>query len=438
MNGAEIRRRQYLGTLASGVTVGLAGCGGADESQNPSRNTAAQDQPNSESQTGRHWPFVHGDAGNANYVPQAKGPATGGNPDLSLEPFGDQIRSGGISANADPIIANDLLYVAPDNAIQAVDAAVGEIAHSADIGEPITGLGHHQETILAISEAGTVYGLSPDLSTVMWEQTVDTGQPFPPTARDGLAIIGGDDGLYGLSVASGAIQWETTLTPSGVNGNSHPIPLGEEYAFVYDGATIVAVDRETGDSQPLREQLNQSEYDLFEVTAPPVYRDGALFVTTRVDTPSDDDSDETGKLTKISTDSLEQEFHSRTAIPAVPFAVTDEHVLICADRSIRGDGDLYRYDVQGGRSQGSTYITYDAGFYRSKVMADQTGAYVVTHLIVGVADHTAETMGTMDQTTRLADGREPKTNNTSGALGFGAAIYRKQSESQSARLDIVD
>lgn len=434
-------RRKYIAALVGGSTLGLAGCSESDNSAEPNGNNTSADQPQNQTNNGSddqgdeneepvaHWPFVHGTAGNANYVPDARGPLV--DDSVSLGTFGTNISDSGIITTADPIIANNILYAAREGFIRGIDPNAGEIAHEASVGSEVHGFGYHQGTVI-VTTFETVYGFDPSLGEPNWEVDVDTAIT-PPTARDGLAVVGGDNGMVGIAVDSGDVQWRNNIAAGGRvyrgDGTTDPIAIGENYAFPTRGKNgrnnIAAVDLETGEkASDLKSQLGAKDYAWF-IYGVPVYRDGALYVFS-----GDGIGVET--LTRVNTDGLTVDYNvSIDEDVSGACAVTDSQLIYGTGQ--RGDNKtLYRRELQTGELAGpGTNLGGSLQSTPKKTVANSDRVYVTTNESLAATDHS----GTVERKIPERTSDWGDIVSRSPILGYEALIGRNAADFSTSTLE---
>jgi len=269
-------RRTFLGTLAVGSTVGVAGCSSScpdSDAPEPSVVVGTDDAGGGfETVPDGSWPSPRFDAGNTGHPPAYRAPTDS----LSLRwrTTLSAPRADGATADASsPTVAGDQVYLTTGAGVFALalrdgterwrvsDLTPATTASTTGTGDelapPVVGDGR----VYLATDAGVV-ALHTDDGSTAWRATDAAATGVPSTSGDTL-LVPTADGLAGIGVSDGRRRWTTDVDAT--------LPAVVDETVVVAGDETVALDATTGDrrwSAPVRTETH------------PVAVDGTVYLGT--------------------------------------------------------------------------------------------------------------------------------------------------------------
>jgi outer membrane protein assembly factor BamB len=273
MSPPSIDRRTFIGTLSTGVALGLAGC----SSSCPDSDSPEPDAVFGTGEVGSgfdrlpdgSWPTPRFDAGNTGHARSHRTPTD--SPSLrwrtTLPTPDTEVLDAGTSP---PTVADGRVYLVTGSGVVALSLRDGSTRwRNTDAGRPI-GEGRElappvagDDALFAATTDGLL-ALAPDDGTVDWRYAASaTG---PPTLAGGGPVLPTADGVAALT-PDGSERW------TAATGEVTDPPLAAaDGAVVAAGDGVVAVDAATGD------RLWESPVD---AQSHPVVADGTVYLGTR-------------------------------------------------------------------------------------------------------------------------------------------------------------
>lgn len=303
-------RRQYLALLATGTTVGVAGCGAGDEEgqeqgarsadgndgtgesdRDPSTDDDTEGQEDEGVSGGdeeTEWVMAHQNRVN-NTALETWGPVE--------EPTVDWHFETDLRVRAAPIIPNDTVYAVVGDGyegyVYAINKDDGELLWEYETGgvELSTPLYHdgvlyfggrrfEEGSIPPVEFDGMLYALDAETGAEIWLREDVAGDIIdtPPAMKDGMLYVGSDDGnLYAVNAENGELEWQLSL--GGVIKGSPAIVDDVLYVGKAQtlGHAVYAIDLE--DESELWE-LETNEF----VTNAPVVSGGTVYIADHLQT----------------------------------------------------------------------------------------------------------------------------------------------------------
>jgi outer membrane protein assembly factor BamB len=270
----SITRRTLLGTLATGVAVGVAGCSSScpdDDAPEPSTVIGTDDAARPfETLPSGSWPSPRFDAGNTGHPPSRQPPT---DPSLRWRTTLSAPRVDDVAADASPpTVADGTVYLATGAGAVALSLRDGTERWRATDLAPATGPRVGDGTTLAApvvgdgvvylaTEAGAV-ALHADDGSTAWRNT-DAAATGVPTVDGDTVFVPTADGLVGLDADDGRRLWTADVNAT--------LPAVADGTVVVAGESTVAMDATTGVrrwSAPARSEFH------------PVVADGTVYLGT--------------------------------------------------------------------------------------------------------------------------------------------------------------
>ncbi|MFB6194946.1 MAG: PQQ-binding-like beta-propeller repeat protein [Haloplanus sp.] len=274
----SIDRRTFLGTLAVGAGVGLAGCSSScPDSESPTPDAvfgAGEAGSGFQRLPGGAWPAPRFDAANTGYAPSRRAPTDTPTlrwrttlPAPSVEDTAADVSS--------PTVADGRVYLTTGAGAFAVALRDGtDRWRNTDLTPATAGptVGYERELAPPVVGDGVVYvattdgvaALRTDDGTVAWRYT-DAAATGTPALADGALFVPTDGGLVALDAADGRERWADGA------GAETALPAVAEGTVVVAGEELTALDAATGDTRwtsPVRPEFY------------PVVADGTVYLGT--------------------------------------------------------------------------------------------------------------------------------------------------------------
>lgn len=247
----SITRRTFLGTVAAGAAVGVAGCSSScpdSDAPEPSVVVGTGDAASGfETLPGGSWPSPRFDAGNTGHAP-VRPPAD--EPTLRWRTTVPAPRVDGTVADASsPTVADGQVYVTTGAGAFALSLRDGterwrHEATPATAG-PTFGYGDElappvlaDDRVFLATTAGVV-ALHADDGSVAWRAT-DAAATGVPTISDGTLVVPTADGVAGFTAGDGSRRWTAA-------GPDATLPAAADGTVVVGGEETVALNPATGD-----------------------------------------------------------------------------------------------------------------------------------------------------------------------------------------------
>ncbi|WP_338738906.1 PQQ-binding-like beta-propeller repeat protein [Haloplanus salilacus] len=272
MSMPSIDRRTFLGTLSTGVALGLAGCSSScPDSDSPQPDTVVDTGDvgsGFDRLPGGSWPTPRFDAGNTGHARPHRTPTD--SPSLRWRTRLPTPDIEGLDAGTSPpTVADGRVYLTTGTGVVALSLRDGSTRwRNTDVGRPI---GEGRELAAPVVGDAAVFAattdgllaLAPDDGAVDWRYAVSaTG---PPALVDAGPVLPTGDGVVALT-PEGSERW------SAATGEVSEPPLAAaEGTVVAAGDGVTAVDAATGDrlwDSPVQSQSH------------PVVADGVVYLGT--------------------------------------------------------------------------------------------------------------------------------------------------------------
>lgn len=270
----SITRRTFLGTLAAGATVGVAGCSSScpdSDAPDPSVVVDTTDADGAfETLPGGSWPAPRFDAGNTGHAPVR--PPTDA-PTLRWRTTVPAPRIDGTTANvSSPAVADGHVYVTTADGAFALSLRDGteRWRHGTTPATTDPTVGYDDELVPPIVADGRVYlatdagvvALHADDGTVAWRATDAAATGVPTIHADGL-ILPTADGVASIDGRDGSRRWTADVDAT--------LPAVADGTVVAGSEETVALDAATGE----REWSASTRAEFY-----PVVTDGVVFLGT--------------------------------------------------------------------------------------------------------------------------------------------------------------
>ena len=269
----SITRRTFLGTLAVGATVGVAGCSSScpdSDAPEPSVVVGADGATGAfETLPDGSWPAPRFDAGNTGHVPVR--PPTE-SPTVRWRTTLPTPRVDGAADASSPTVADGRAYVTTADGAFALSLRDGTERWRHETTPATTGptVGYDDELAPPIPADGRVYlatdegvvALHADDGSVAWRAT-DAAATGVPTVHDDGLIVPTADGLASLDARDGSRRWTASVDAT--------LPAVADGTVVAGGEETVALDVATGE----REWSASTRAEFY-----PVVADGTVFLGT--------------------------------------------------------------------------------------------------------------------------------------------------------------
>ena len=271
----SIDRRTVLGTLASGVVAGVAGCSSScPDSEPPEPSTTfgtAEVGEEFDAVPGGTWPAPRFDPANTGYAPSGRPPTD--SPTLRWRTTLPTPPVDGVGTDVSvPTVADGRVFLTTSAGAFALSLRDGaEAWRNTDL-TPVTAESNARygvEFAPPVLDDGTAYlsttngvaALRTDDGTVRW-RTAGVDPAGPPTVADGAVVVPAGDELVALDAADGSERWSAAT-------NGGTLPAVTDGAVVVAGDELHAVDASTGESRWTADVTPESD---------PVVADGTVYL----------------------------------------------------------------------------------------------------------------------------------------------------------------
>lgn len=168
---------------------------------------------------------------------------------------------------ATPAVGGGTLYVGTRSGVRAFDSEDGEELWDAKPDERVGSVTVLEDTVLAETGSGTMFGLAPEDGSEQWQTLSNENRLAEPAVVDGTAYLCTDSTwARAVDVESGERPWEKQR----VRGLQRPVAVDDTLYFVGDG--LWAAERDTG------ETLWQTESWSALPKIHPAWADGTVYV----------------------------------------------------------------------------------------------------------------------------------------------------------------
>lgn len=246
------RRRQFIATVATGVTGLIAGCDGRTQ-PNDDNTTGGGDDSNDDGGDGsigngnemeETFRAYRGNASRTGYFPERTGPKDGVSEQWSF--------TADNTINTSPIVGNGSVYVGDGDAtVYAINPTNGSVEWQTGVSKSVKATPTLADGVMYVPNGGQyLTAVDADSGDTLWEFDSEKSTIYSPAVTDQTVVVSSsqkssDGKVAALDTADGSIRWDVEPAKG---GGVAPAIVGNTVYYVGDQTAITAADVETGDT----------------------------------------------------------------------------------------------------------------------------------------------------------------------------------------------